>query len=79
MRPPEEGSCDPGLVLPHSLHAFHHVYPTEKLNMVRFLYDYYDLTFLHAHGQILVGYFQEGCHTFQGGFWNYFSMGKNFS
>lgn len=41
MRPPEEGSYDPTLELPHSLHASQHVYPTKKLNMVRFLYVYY--------------------------------------
>lgn len=52
MRPPEEGSYDPTLELPHSLHASQHVYPTKRLNM-------------------------EGCCTFQGGFWNYFSVGMD--
>ncbi|KAI4322870.1 hypothetical protein L6164_022521 [Bauhinia variegata] len=54
MRAPKEGSCDPiaPLELPHSLHAFHRVSSSDKLNM-------------------------EGCHTFRGGFWNYFSMGMD--
>ncbi|KAJ7981382.1 diacylglycerol kinase [Quillaja saponaria] len=54
MRAPKEGSCDPiaPLELPHSLHAFHRVSETDKLDI-------------------------EGCHTFRGGFWNYFSMGMD--
>ncbi|XP_059662588.1 diacylglycerol kinase 5-like isoform X2 [Cornus florida] len=54
MRAPKEGSCDPigPLELPHSLHAFHRVSPTDTSN-------------------------REGCHTFRGGFWNYFSMGMD--
>ncbi|KAL5581896.1 hypothetical protein UlMin_014338 [Ulmus minor] len=54
MRAPREGSCEPiaPLELPHSLHAFHRVSETDKLNV-------------------------EGCHTFRGGFWNYFSMGMD--
>jgi diacylglycerol kinase (ATP) len=52
--PKEGGSCDPvaPLELPHSLHAFHRVSPTDELN-------------------------KEGCHTFRGGFWNYFSLGMD--
>ncbi|XP_069146202.1 diacylglycerol kinase 5 isoform X1 [Solanum lycopersicum] len=54
MRAPKEGCCDPiaPLELPHSLHAFHRVAPSDDLNV-------------------------EGCHTFRGGFWNYFSMGMD--
>ncbi|XP_059661001.1 diacylglycerol kinase 5 [Cornus florida] len=54
MKAPKEGSCDPiaPLELPHSLHAFNRVSPTDELN-------------------------KEGCHTFRGGFWNYFSMGMD--
>lgn len=39
MRTPKEGSCDPiaPLELPHSLHAFHRVSQTDKLNVVCFL------------------------------------------
>ncbi|KAG2298476.1 hypothetical protein Bca52824_034948 [Brassica carinata] len=35
MKTPKEGSCDPlaPLELPHSLHAFHRVSPTDELNM----------------------------------------------
>lgn len=52
MRAPEGSSFDPiaPLELPHALHAFHCVSPSDKLSM-------------------------EGCHTYCGGFWNYFSMG----
>ncbi|XP_030550973.2 diacylglycerol kinase 5-like isoform X3 [Rhodamnia argentea] len=54
MRTPKEGACDPiaPLELPHSLHPFHRVLNTDKLNV-------------------------EGCHTFRGGFWNYFGMGMD--
>uniref|UniRef100_M1B7U8 diacylglycerol kinase (ATP) n=1 Tax=Solanum tuberosum TaxID=4113 RepID=M1B7U8_SOLTU len=54
MRASKEGCCDPiaPLELPHSLHAFHRVSPSDDLNV-------------------------EGCHTFRGGFWNYFSMGMD--
>ncbi|WZZ83017.1 hypothetical protein YC2023_103589 [Brassica napus] len=54
MKAPKEGPCDPlaPLELPHSLHAFHRVSPTDELN-------------------------REGCHTFRGGFWNYFSLGMD--
>lgn len=36
MRIPKQGACDPiaPLELPHSLHAFHRVSKTDKLNMV---------------------------------------------
>ncbi|KAF8409375.1 hypothetical protein HHK36_005450 [Tetracentron sinense] len=63
MRAPKNGGCDPvaPLELPHSLHAFHRVSQTDTLNMADFL-----LTVP-----------QEGCHTFRGGFWNYFSMGMD--
>lgn len=38
---------------------------------------------LHIRNYFLIwkfsfGYCQDGYHTFRGGFWNYFSMGKNF-
>lgn len=54
MRAPGGGPCDPiaPLDLPHSLHAFHRVSPTDEMN-------------------------EEGCDTFRGGFWNYFSMGMD--
>lgn len=37
MRAPKEGCCDPiaPLELPHSLHAFHRVAPSDDLNVVR--------------------------------------------
>lgn len=37
--PKEGGSCDPvaPLELPHSLHAFHRVSPTDELNKVIYL------------------------------------------
>lgn len=38
MKTPKEGSCDPlaPLELPHSLHAFHRVSPTDELNKVTY-------------------------------------------
>ncbi|KAG5114444.1 hypothetical protein JHK82_037713 [Glycine max] len=64
MRAPKHGPCDPipPLELPHSLHAFHHISEADELNVGLLL-------FLIAP--------QEGCHTFRGGFWNYFSMGMD--
>lgn len=40
MRAPKVGSCDPvaPLELPHSLHAFHRVSPSDELNVVRHRY-----------------------------------------
>lgn len=40
MRAPKGGSCDPiaPLELPHSLHAFHRVSPSDELNVVRLPY-----------------------------------------
>ncbi|XP_057792463.1 diacylglycerol kinase 5-like [Salvia miltiorrhiza] len=54
MRMKAKQACDPvaPLELPHSLHAFHRVSPTDDLNV-------------------------EGCDTYRGGFWNYFSMGMD--
>lgn len=90
MRTPKEGSCDPiaPLELPHSLHAFHRVSQTDKLNVVCFLLISW-LFCLGLNGLITVwlafAYLlsincwlsQEGFQTFRGGFWNYFSLGKN--
>lgn len=38
MKIPKKGSCDPlaPLELPHSLHAFHRVSPTDELNKVTY-------------------------------------------
>lgn len=43
MKAPGKGSCDPiaPLELPHSLHAFHRVSPTDSLNMVSFIIFYF--------------------------------------
>ncbi|GMN61199.1 hypothetical protein TIFTF001_030291 [Ficus carica] len=72
MRPPKEGSCDPiaPLELPHSLHAFQRVSETDKLNK-------YLLAKSSSYTSKLGTSCQEGCVTFRGGFWNYFSMGMD--
>ncbi|KAG5521123.1 hypothetical protein RHGRI_033621 [Rhododendron griersonianum] len=78
MRAPAHGSCDPiaPLELPHSLHAFHWVASTDTLNKVRESALPFTDAMSHDDENVLsveIGC-GEGCHTFRGGFWNYFSM-----
>lgn len=81
MKSPRKGSGD-SIELPPSLHAFRRASPSDQANMVRhsslanhlFLFLLYDHS---TNGFVL--FLQEGYHTFRGGFWNYFSLGKNFS
>lgn len=83
MKTPKKGSCDPlaPLELPHSLHAFHRVSPTDELNKVTYpiflpLYSCLFFGLIYRHPSSSFSFSQEGCHTFRGGFWNYFSLGE---
>ncbi|KAJ8534873.1 hypothetical protein K7X08_016601 [Anisodus acutangulus] len=58
------------LELPHSLHAFHWVSSSDELNVI---FDPPSPLILFIIN--LSNIPQDGCHTFRGGFWNYFSMG----
>lgn len=59
MRAPRKGPCDPiaPLELPHSLHAFKRVSPTDKLNMVSkffFIFAFFFKTFVfYGHSSTL--------------------------
>lgn len=82
MKSPRKGSGD-SIELPPSLHAFRRASPSDQANMV--IHSFLRTISFFSYYMIIQQwlsfflFFQEGYHTFRGGFWNYFSLGKNFS
>lgn len=78
MKAPKKGSCDP-VELPPSLHSFHRVSPSDQVNIASEIYLSLYHPFLLILSIVIFHFIQEGYQTFRGGFWNYFSLGKNFA